>query len=243
MAWILILCWELHAEYFCKSAKLINIFRQSWIFFLDSVHNYFLWMMEVIIVILANPWTTPLFWQGLRGKKIIGAHSKWMDVSECVSLTKLMCLVHPQICVVQWPRHVRHPSQRSRGHRQAPCGENSSATHPNGSILLPGGAAIPVDHLQFCHLCGYCEFLQPQGSAWAEDGREHDIAVPLGVSERDAQTEDTGFTQQQNHQRSCRGDTLHSQHHLLGSVQQQTGHPACWSHGYLASFQRCSCLC
>lgn len=202
--------------------------------------------MEEIIVysVICKVWTIVLLWKVKWKIKTIAGHSKWTyQISWWVSLTVFLCVNHPQICVVQWPRHVRHPSQRSCGHRQAPCGENSSAAHPNRGILLPGRTAISVDHIQFCHFCWHWEFLQPQGSAWAEDGREHDITVPMGVSERDAQTQDAGFTQQQNHQCSCGGNTIPPQHHLLGSVQQQTSNPACWSHGYLASFQWRPCLC
>lgn len=138
---------------------------------------------------------------------------------------------------MQWSWYVRHPGQRSCGYRQTSHRENGSTANPDRSFLLPCGAEIPVDYLQFYKLCGYRKFLQPQSSAWAEVGWKYDITVSLGVSERDAETEDTWFTQQQNYQHSHWGNTLLPQHHLLGSIQQQTGEPALWSHGYLAPLQ------
>lgn len=83
-----------------------------------------------------------------------------------------------------------------------------------------------MDYLQFHNLCRYWKFLQPQGAPRAEAGWKYDLYVPLGVSERDAQVEDIGFTQQQTHKCPHRGNTIPYQHYLFGSIKQQISHPA-----------------
>lgn len=146
-------------------------------------------------------------------------------------------MFHSQICALQWPRHVWCSRQRPCGHSKTSYWENCCTANPNRSFLLPGGVTLLVDYLQFRSISGYSKFLQPQSAPWAEAGWKYDLHVPLGVSKRDAQTEDTGSTQQQTHQRSLWGYPLPSQHYLLGSIQQQISHPALWSHGHLAPIQ------
>lgn len=108
-------------------------------------------------------------------------------------------IFHFQICTLQWPRHVWYPSQCTRGHSQTSYWENCSTANPNRSFLLSGGVTVPVDYLQLHNYSGYWQFLQPQSAPWAKTGWKYDLSVPLGVSKRDAQPEDTRSAQQQTH--------------------------------------------
>ncbi len=63
-------------------------------------------------------------------------------------------------------------------------------------LLLPVRVTLPVDNIQFSHVCGSWQFLQSESSSWATAGWEHDRYLSLGVSERDAQSQDVGPAQQ-----------------------------------------------
>lgn len=114
----------------------------------------------------------------------------------------------PQVCFMQWPWHVRYSSQRSLGHGEAAGGEDSCASSAHWGLLLPVRVTLPVDNVQFNHLCGSWQFLQSESSSWATTGWEHDRYLSLGVSERDAQSEDLGPAQQPLDKCSCGGSTL-----------------------------------
>lgn len=123
----------------------------------------------------------------------------------CKTIIKSMChcvialVCFPQICPLQWPRHVWHPCQRSSGHNKTSIRKNCHPQNTHRSLLLSSGATLSVDNIQLNHFRGYWKFLQPQSASWAQAGWKYDITVSLGISKGNAQVEDTGPTQQQTH--------------------------------------------
>ena len=139
---------------------------------------------------------------------------------------------------LQRPRHGGHPHQRSRGYGEAARGEDGGAARPHRGLLLPGGAPLPVDHLQLHLLPGPGELLQPQAAPRAAPGREPDLRLPLGLPEGDAQTADAGPPQQPPDGAPGGRRPPPAEHHLPGPVQQPAGQPPLRPHGPLASVQR-----